>query len=404
MQTTQRTRRFGALAAGLAAALVLAACGNGTTGSAPAAGAAGASSPAAPGQAGHEGHGSGAIPAAAPLRPGERFLTLKMPQPYEPVAPRGGTDLYRCFLVDPKLTSTAYLTGSQFLPQNTAIVHHAIFFRVRPGDAAKARAVDAADPGEGWTCFGDAGIGGDAGWVAHWAPGANETLLSPGVGYPMPPGSLLVMQVHYNLLATGGKSAGTDQSSIRLRLTDGSRKLAPLDTMKLPAPVELPCAPGETGALCDRNAAVADVAHRFGNDVGATENALVQRCDNGTPTPGATQHCDHPLRMAGTIYAVAGHMHLLGRSIKIELNPGTAGARTLLDIPVYNFDDQAIHPLAAPLAVKPGDTLRVTCTHDAGLRKLMPQLRKLPPRYVVWGDGTSDEMCLGLVIWSPQNN
>ena len=39
----------------------------------------------------------------------------------------------------------------------------------------------------------------------------------------MPPGSLLVMQVHYNLLATGGKPVGADQSGIRLRLADGSR-------------------------------------------------------------------------------------------------------------------------------------------------------------------------------------
>jgi hypothetical protein len=382
----------------LAATLIVAACGNGATGSAGSGGAAGTQSPAA---AGHE-HGSGAIPVAAPLRAGERFVTLKMPQPYEPVAPHGGTDEYRCFLADPKLTSNAYLTGSQFLPQNTAIVHHAIFFRVEPGQAANARAVDAADPGEGWTCFGDAGIGGDAGWVAHWAPGANETLLNADVGYPMPPGSLLVMQVHYNLLASGGKPAGTDQSSIRLRLADGSKKMAPLDTAKLPAPIELPCASGESGPLCTRSAAVADVARRFGPDVGSTEDGLVQRCDHGTPTPGVTQHCDRPVPEPGTIYAVAGHMHLLGRSIKIELNPGTAGAKTLLDIPVYNFDDQAIHPLAAPLAVKPGDTLRVTCTHDAGLRKLLPQLRTLPPRYVVWGDGTSDEMCLGLVIWTPQ--
>jgi hypothetical protein len=203
--------------------------------------------------------------------------------------------------------------------------------------------------------------------------------------------------VHYNLLASGGKPAGTDQSSIRLRLADGARKLAPLDTVTLPAPVELPCTAGESGPLCDRNAAVADVTRRFGDDVGSTENGLLQICDHGTPEPGTTQHCDHPVPQAGTIYAVAGHMHLLGRSIKIELNPGTAGARTLLDIPQYNFDDQAIHPLATPLAVKPGDTLRVTCTHDAGLRKLLPQLRTLPPRYVVWGDGTSDEMCLGLL-------
>jgi hypothetical protein len=98
---------------------------------------------------------------------------------------------------------------------------------------------------------------------------------------------------------------------------------------------------------------------------------------------------------------MAGHMHLLGRSIKVELNPGTPGAKTLLDVPNYNFDNQSVQPLAAPVAVHSGDVLRVTCTHDAGLRKLLPALRDTPPRYVVWGDGTSDEMCLGLMVWTP---
>jgi len=390
---TVRVTRTVGLAAGMAALLVVAACGNGSARAATSTPSVGASSGST---------SSTGVPVAAALRTGERFVTLGMPQAYTPAAPNGGTDEYRCFLVDPKLTSMAYLTGSQFMPQNTAIVHHAIFFRVDPADAARARSVDAASPGEGWTCFGDAGIGGDAGWVAHWAPGANETLLSAGVGYPMPPGSLLVMQIHYNLLATGGRPGGSDQSSIRLRLTDGTKKLDPLDTTKLLAPVELPCAADESGPLCDRTAAIADVTRRFGDDIGSAAAGLVQMCDHGTPAPGPTQQCDHPVRQPGTIYAVAGHMHLLGRSIKIELNPGTAGARTLLDIPVYNFDNQAIHPLAAPLPVKAGDTLRVTCTHDVGLRKLLPQLRTLPPRYVVWGDGTSDEMCLGLVIWSPK--
>jgi hypothetical protein len=391
MRVTQGVGRLRGLAAAVTAVLAVAACGNGSAGTAGGQHSAGS---------GHAGNGSTATPVAAALRAGERFVTLSVPEPYTPTVPNGGTDEYRCFLVDPKLAGMAYLTGSQFVPQNTAIVHHAIFFRVDPQDAAKARSVDAASPGEGWTCFGDAGIGGDAGWVAHWAPGANETLLSQGVGYPMPPGSLLVMQVHYNLLATDGKPGGSDQSSIRLRLTDGTKKLEPLETTKLLAPVELPCTAGESGPLCDRDAAVADVTRRFGNDVGSIEEALVQMCDHGAPVAGTTQHCDRPVRKDGTIYAVAGHMHLLGRSIKIELNPGTPAAQTLLDIPSYNFDDQAIHPLAAPLAIKPGDTLRVTCTHDAGLRKLLPQLSSLPPRYVVWGDGTSDEMCLGLVIGS----
>src|SRR5215203_2646006 len=70
-------------------------------------------------------HASHSIAPAAPLRDGERFVTVSMPEPYTPAAPSGGTDEYRCFLVDPGLTRTAFLTGSQFLPQNAAIVHHA---------------------------------------------------------------------------------------------------------------------------------------------------------------------------------------------------------------------------------------------------------------------------------------
>jgi hypothetical protein len=334
------------------------------------------------------------------LRGGERFVTLTLPRPYRPAAPQGGTDEYRCFLVDPGLTESAFLTGNQFLPQNTAIVHHAIFFRVDPAQVSAAQQVDAESPGEGWTCFGDAGIPGDAAWVAHWAPGVHETLLAGNIGYRMPPGSQLVMQVHYNLLGSSGRPGATDRSGIRLRLTDRD-DLTPLETALLPAPVELPCAAGESGPLCDRAAAVRDVARRFGEQAGATVDELNRMCNQGQdPATGSVQHCDQPVPGAGTVYAVGGHMHLLGRSIKVELNPGGPGSRTLLDVPSYNFDEQAVVPLPKPVAVNPGDTLRVTCTHDVTLRQRLPQLRRLPPRYVVWGEGTSDEMCLGLVIWS----
>jgi hypothetical protein len=348
----------------------------------------------------HGGHGDLEIPAAAPLRSGERFVNLTMPQPYAPSAPNGGTDEYRCFLVDPALTDGAFLTGSQFLPQNADLVHHAIFFRLDPAEVAPARQLDAQTPEAGWTCFGNAGVG-DAAWVAHWAPGANETLLKPGLGYSMPPGSQLVMQVHYNLLGASAGSTGTDQSGIRLRLVDGSAPVDPLFTGLLLAPVELPCATNERGELCQREAAVRDVRRRFGADAGDQAEQLNEYCNRGRrPAAGNSQYCDHQVTEAGLVHAVAGHMHLLGRAIKIELNPGTPKARTLLDIPTYDFDQQANRPLAEPVAVRPGDVYRVTCTHDVTLRQRLPQLRNLPPRYVVWGEGTSDEMCLGLVIMS----
>jgi hypothetical protein len=346
------------------------------------------------------GHGAGASPPPpTPLRAGERFVDLTMPQPYTPQAPNGGTDEYRCFLVDPKLTSGAFLTGSHFLPQNRDIVHHAIFFRLDPEDIATARKLDDSTPGDGWTCFSGSGVKRDAAWVAGWAPGLNEVLIPPGLGYPMAAGSQLVMQVHYSLLATRGRSSRADQSGVRLRLADGTADLRPLEATMLPAQVELPCAADESGPLCDRQAAVADVVQRFGNQAGGIVVGLNQLCNGGKPpVAGVTQRCDHKVPRGGTVHAVTGHMHLLGRSIKVELNPDTPQARTLLDIPNYNFDDQSLRPLASPVAVNAGDTFRVTCTHDAGLRRQLPQLRTLPPRYVVWADGTSDEMCLGLIF------
>jgi hypothetical protein len=348
-------------------------------------------------------------PPSAPLRDGERFVRLEMARPYTPKPPPGATDEYRCFLLDPKLTQRSFITGSQFLPQNADIVHHAIFFRVAPEDVAQARKLDDAAPGDGWTCFSGTGIGdrglrqlgSGAAWIAAWAPGGKESVIGRHAGYELEPGGQVVMQVHYNLLATGGKATSTDRSGIQLRVMDGAANLDPLQTTLLPAAVELPCAPGESGPLCSRGNAVLDLSHRFGQDAGTAVTGLNLLCNNGKPpVAGPTQHCDQRVRLAGTIYAVAGHMHLLGRSIKVELNPGTPQAKVLLDVPVYDFDDQGARPLATPVTVKPGDTYRVTCTHDAALRKELPQLAKLQPRYVVWGEGTSDEMCLGIVTWA----
>jgi hypothetical protein len=93
-------------------------------------------------------------------------------------------------------------------------------------------------------------------------------------------------------------------------------------------------------------------------------------------------------------------MHLLGRSISVTLDPGTADARTLFDQKVWDFDNQRAVPLKKPVRVERGDTLRVMCTHDAALRGMVPELAGEQPRYVTWGEGTSDEMCLGIVLYT----
>jgi hypothetical protein len=53
--------------------------------------------------------------------------------------------------------------------------------------------------------------------------------------------------------------------------------------------------------------------------------------------------------------------------------------------------------LSTPIPVKAGEQLQVNCNYDPALAQELPILRKVPPHFVTWGDGSSDEMCLGMV-------
>ena len=354
-------------------------------------------------------HESAARVASAPLRAGERFLKLSLPGgAYAPSAAGGGTDDYRCFLVDPHLAKDTFITGAEVIPGQPAIVHHAILFRVEPGEVAAAKAHDAVTPGRGWTCFGGSALPNDTGnpvsaldsapWLAAWAPGGGESVLQRGTGMLLPKGSRVVLQVHYNLR----EGVAPDSTRVRLRLARQGADLEALHTMLLVAPVELPCTPRESGDLCDRDRSLQDLTGRFGASAGRTVAGLQLLCGGSLtgPRAGNTQHCDRRVDTAMTVQAVAGHMHLLGRSISVTLNPGHSRGRTLLDRRVWDFDNQGATPLAKPARVRPGDTLRVTCTHDATLRSMLPELQGQQPRYVTWGEGTADEMCLGIVLYT----
>jgi len=345
----------------------------------------------------HSGHTATAAPAKQkPLRKGESRIDVRMPATYTPSAPTGfGTDDYRCFLLDPKVAADSFVTGFNVLPGNPEVVHHVILFRVPPDLVEQAEQKDAETEGQGWTCFGTSGLGNDATiddapWLGAWAPGGAEQLYGAGLGEEFDAGSRIVMQVHYNL------AAGTqpDTSAAELRLTqDRSTKV--LETKLLPAQVELPCRPGHTASkLCDRAEAMKDVIARFG-PAGKTADYLHLLC--GSTPVGPVQSCTREIEQTETIRGVAGHMHLLGKSIKIETNPGTSRARTVLDIPVWDFDNQRSTP-TPPLRLKRGDTIRVTCTHTQELRDHDPAFEGQPDRYVVWGDGTTDEMCLGILL------
>jgi hypothetical protein len=92
-------------------------------------------------------------------------------------------------------------------------------------------------------------------------------------------------------------------------------------------------------------------------------------------------------------------MPLLGVGFTMVLNPGTPEAMTVINVPNYDFHHQVAYNLATPIPVTVGEPVQITCTYDPTLEQKLPGQRKAPPHYVTWGDGSTDEMCVG-VTWT----
>jgi len=324
---------------------------------------------------------------------------------YKPRAAKGVTDDYHCFLLDPKQAGDSFVTSARIEPGQPKVVHHVILFRVPATQVADAQQLDNGDAGPGWSCFGGTGLpAGDgagiadslnnANWIAAWAPGWGGNRLPEGTGVSLPAGSRIVMQVHYNLL--NGRAPDRSRALLTVAPATG---LTPLQTVLLPGAVELACAKGEQGRLCDRNEALFDLSRKYGSGAAFVPAGLLILCRGtaATPTASAVSTCDRRITSPTTIHVAAGHMHLLGASIKLELNPGTSRSKVLLDIPRWNFHWQNAYMLEEPVQAEPGDVVRVTCRHD--VRKRTHDGHGIPktPRYVLWGEGTTDEMCLGIL-------
>ena len=331
-------------------------------------------------------------------------ISLKQAQAYTPKAPAGATDDYHCTVMNPHVNQSSYIISSQFFPGSVED-HHAILFLVPPDLAATAEADNVN--GQGWTCFGETPIPNtgldqisNTPWLSAWSPGHGADSLPKGTGVLLPAGSLVVMQVHYNLLV-GDKPV---KNSLVLHTVPASTPLLPLKLDLMPAAPDIPCPAGVTGPLCSRAASLANLGQRFGQSAIDFVNTLETVCGRNPENPpaGDSTSCSWPIHRSGYIVRVGAHMHLLGATFTMVLNPGTPEAKTILDVPDYNFHYQRAYNLTTPVAVSPGDTVQVTCTYDPTLAQELPALRKVPPHFVTWGDGSSDEMCLGL-MWTSQS-
>jgi hypothetical protein len=284
--------------------------------------------------------------------------TLKMPVAYTPqIKP----DDYRCFLVDWPDAETSYVTGLGVQPDNAAIVHHVIAFLAKPDTVADFQALDDAEEGPGWTCFG--GPGGKAtntGWVGAWAPGALGEDYPAGTGIEIPPGSKIVMQVHYN---TSTAAPAPDQSSIVLKVDKTVEKKAvimPWTDIQWVLQQKMDIPAHSMDAVKSYAADPTPFMDYLAKDIIAPSTPF-------------------------TIYSAGLHMHTRGTHAVTKIERAGGGEECMLDIPRWNFHWQGSYGFEAPKTFHPGDKLSLECHwNNSGDSDLN------------WGEGTGDEMCLSI--------
>jgi hypothetical protein len=350
------------------------------------------------------------VSAAASSSSQSPVSTVSVASPrYTPKAAVGATDDYHCSLVNPHIARNSYVISSQFKPGSPE-VHHAVLALVPPAMTAQAIAANAGTSGKGWTCFGAPALPGaslaafiSTPFLSVWAPGHGEDVLPKGTGISLPKGSLVIEQVHYNLLV-GDKPV---TNGLVLHTVPMSTPLLAMQSQYLVAPPNIPCPDGVTGPLCNYEASLNYLNQRFGPGGVVMAKGIDQICGENpnNPPEGDTATCTWRVGSSGYIDRIQPHMHLLGVKFTMVLNPGTPQAKTILSVPNYNFDYQKAYNVA-PIRVSRGEQVQINCDYNPELAQELPILRKAPPHFVTFGDGSSDEMCVG-VTWqtvSPPNS
>ncbi len=280
-------------------------------------------------------------------------LTLDWGFEYQPRPAPGSLDDYRCFIVDPGLTEDAFVNSIETRPGNPLQVHHLIAYTVPDEAFDDVDALLAEDDRPGYECFGSPRYDG-AQMFAGWVPGQVRQPLQEGHGVKIPAGAKVAIQMHYTTL---NDPDGSDRTEVDLFFVDRDEH---------PDPVEM---------------VLLQLA------------ALDLFIDAGDPDSLTT--IDSPLiPISMRVHGIAAHMHMLGTSIRADaLLPDEEIC--LIDIPRWDFGWQGIYLYEEPILLQRPFRTRLTCRWDNSPSNQPPGQT---PQDVTWGDESSDEMCLIMLI------
>jgi hypothetical protein len=300
-------------------------------------------------------------------------FTIPMSEPFTPTV---SPDEYRCFLLDWPMTTDTHITGFSVDPGAVAIVHHALVYVVPPDQLADYQKLDDAEPGPGYTCFAgpNKGLATFPLQVGAWVPGTFGTDYPAGTGIKVPAGSKLVVQMHYN---TSYAAPVADLTRVRVKVDATVQKEAFIMPFTNPQWVRQKTMTIPAGAP--------DTMHDFSFDA---STAVGLRTMGGIVADKAF-----------TVHTAAMHQHLHGTHNTLEVVHADGSSQCLLDIANWDFHWQGSYAFVDPKKVVPGDQFHIVCHWDNSdaRQPLDANGMPLPPQTLNWGEGTTDEMCIGFM-------
>jgi len=268
-------------------------------------------------------------------------LIVRMDRPYSVAAASTG-DIFRTFVLPFQLTTPRFVKAIDFHPGNPRVVHHANF-GVDRTQASRRRDARDAEPGFAGGMLPDAGY--PPGQMLGWTPGQTPRVSPPGTAWRLEPGSDFVVNLH---LQPTGKPE-TVQASIGVYFTDTEPTRAP-------------------------------VLLRLGSrtlDIAAGDSAY-------------TASDSYVLPVDVEVVAVSAHAHNLARRIEARASTPDGLTRNLLTIADWDFRWQDIYQYTTPMVLPRNTTIRTRFTFDNSSSN--PRNPQTPPREVVWGQNTTEEM------------
>ncbi len=262
------------------------------------------------------------------------------------------TDDFRCFVVPSGYNADQMMKAIEFIPGNTAIVHHALIYWDTTGVCQQ---LDNQDPNPGYEGFGGVGTS-SAQLIGAWVPGSAPFVLPNGMGINIPANADIVIQFHY----APGSNGLSDNSSINFFYQTGAfiRPVffyAPLNHVDPASLTEWPLIiPANTVKTCH-------------------------------------EHYQLP-NIDLSILGVAPHQHLIGKTIDAYGVTPANDTIPFISINDWNFHWQGLYQFRKVLKVPANTMLYSVATYDNTTSNYNNPSN--PPITVTAGESTLDEMML----------